>query len=214
MLGIGFSPDITYRTLRSTDEPYSSLYISERDDIERPRWGYSTGLYANYIFNGRFGIGTGLVYTIKGYEVTKHWVDLSDRRTFLYPESHFIQGLYTFQYFDVPLTAMFTFGKSRLRSITQIGVIGSLLWAADYTYTSEYEDGRTDSWRSPVAQTLTVMDIGGYISTGIAYRMNENFDLRLEPNFRHAFASSRNSSYATDLFWNAGINASAFLDLQ
>src|SRR5690606_34748155 len=62
MLGFGVSPDISYRTLRDKGEPYSSQHIAWRNEIERPRIGYSAGFYANCIFYDWFGLGTGVVY--------------------------------------------------------------------------------------------------------------------------------------------------------
>ncbi len=45
--------------------------------------------------------------------------------------------------------------------------------------------------------------------------MSNKLDLRLEPNFRHTLINTGSLRYYYSvLLWNAGINASIFLDLR
>jgi hypothetical protein len=210
MIGAGFSPDIAYRYLQA-GEYRSSTSIAKRNAVEHPRMAFTTGLYANYFFNERIGIGTGLTYSLKGYEISRHRVETRDHAKSQGPFLPFYySAMYGTGYLDIPVTGFFIIGKGRLRSITSLGVAGNFGFLHMNRYELEYDDGQVHRSNDRRSIQFQSPELSGMFGTGVSYRMNNALELRLEPNLRHAILTPGARGYTKTLLWNAGLNISAF----
>ncbi|MBA7557894.1 hypothetical protein ES705_50672 [subsurface metagenome] len=66
-----FGPQVSYRTL-TTSIAIQSENITQ---IENPRLSFSGGLVAFYKFSNKMELGSGIVYSGKGYKIITHLPD-------------------------------------------------------------------------------------------------------------------------------------------
>ena len=68
-IGFSFSPDYSFRTLKNGDGNSSTdQVIKSRNDIEKAKFGYTTGLNVAFHFSSLIGFETGVHYSNKGYK--------------------------------------------------------------------------------------------------------------------------------------------------
>ena len=71
-LGVNFSSDINYRTLKNEGENSSTdIVLKARNENEIPKFGYTGGVSIGLNFNRFIGIETGIQYSNKGYQTKK-----------------------------------------------------------------------------------------------------------------------------------------------
>ena len=120
-----FSPDYSFRTLKNGDgNSFTDLVIKTRDDIEIPKFGYTTGINVTFPISDFLAFETGVQYSNKGYKTKEQ--DL----TFIPPSpSSPNKALtkYSYQYIGIPIMTKFTFGKNRTHFISSIGFMTNFL---------------------------------------------------------------------------------------
>ncbi len=62
-IGYSFSPDYSFRTLKNGDGNNSTdIVIKSRNDNEKAKFGYTTGINVTFSFSEFFGFETGVQY--------------------------------------------------------------------------------------------------------------------------------------------------------
>src|SRR4051812_48865989 len=69
-IGVMYSPDYCYRTLKPDASEISKAIVETRDNFEIPKFGFTTGLSFIYQLNKKLSLETGLQFSDKG-EKTK-----------------------------------------------------------------------------------------------------------------------------------------------
>ena len=132
-VGVNFSPDYCFRTLKNNDGSLtSSSILKSRNENETGKLGYTTGINVIYNLKKSIGIEVGIQYSNKGYQTKMQdftYGSMIDPRTgFVYNTSGQtpIQGefIYNDYYIDIPLKVNFCFGKKKIRFITSAGLTG------------------------------------------------------------------------------------------
>lgn len=211
-IGLAISPELAHRRIVLNNPLYENSFPYRQQ--ERPRLGHTSGLYVNYFFNDAFGLGSGLSYSLKGYQIPwsptlpgiGHGVEQPIYHSYIYGR-HFL---------DIPLTAIVKVGSGRCRSISQAGVALNSIIGVSYRSSGEYQDGRTYQSSSyySLAEGVGVIYLSGIISTGVSYSVNKRLEMRLEPVLRYMFWNSEmNRGPYYMHYWNAGISVGAFLAL-
>jgi hypothetical protein len=68
-VGINFSADACFRALKNSDGAASSdMVIIQRNNLETYRLGYTAGLNFCLNISEKFGIETGVQYSLKGFQ--------------------------------------------------------------------------------------------------------------------------------------------------
>ena len=210
-IGINFSPDYNYRTLKDNDtNSVNSIIIDIRNDQEIAKFGYSTGLNVCYNFTKTIGLETGIHYTEKGFQ-TKKLDIVGNQPDPSLPNN--IKFIYNFFYIDIPLKANIMFGRKRISFFSSIGFITNIFIKETSTSILEFSNGRIEKKTQPSTMLhYNKVNISPSISTGIDFKMNDRMNLKIEPIFRYGVFKIINASI-TDYLWNVGINITYYYKL-
>ena len=110
-IGINFSPDFCFRTLKNNDGSSSSdQVIDQRNEGETVKSGYTAGLNVCFSIKKFLGLETGIQYSNKGYQTQKQDLFFAQAEPGLPTQSKLI---YDFHCIDISVKANFTFGKKK-----------------------------------------------------------------------------------------------------
>ncbi len=207
-IGFNISPDICYRTLKSTDgSAYGESLIKDRNRRETVKIGYTAGLNACFNLTKSFGLETGIQYSNKGYQTkidpNKEWIDP-------YPVYKKAQFIYNYHYIDIPVKAIYTIGNKKIRFMTSVGFTTNVFIKETQKSIFVYSD-RTDRSKSTDYEYNKV-NISPTISAGIDYKINDNMNLRLEPTFRYGVLKIKDAP-VTGYLYSGGLNISYYFGL-
>jgi len=211
LIGVNFSPDYNFRTLKNNDGSSSSdLVIKSRNDIEIAKFGYTAGLNVCINFSQLVGLETGIQYSNKGYKTKDQDLIFAQPNPSLPTKSKFI---YTYQYIGIPLKAKFTVGKSKVRFLSSVGFMTNFLLQVKQTNILEYSDGKTDEKTQSITSNFKKVDISPMISLGIDYKVSDKIHLIAEPTFRYGVIKTKDAP-VTENLWNAGLNIVFYYSLR
>ena len=188
-IGYSFSPDYNFRTLKNSDGNSSTdLVIKSRDDIEKAKFGYTTGLNVTFHFSDLLGFETGVQYSNKGYKTKEQ--DLT-----YFPPNNSLPNKattnYSYQYIGIPLKAKFTFGKSRTRFISSAGFMTNFLLNVKQSTNYKYPDGKTEKKNQSSTSGFNKIDISPMVSIGVDYKLTGKIHLSAEPTFRLGLSKTK-----------------------
>ncbi len=208
-IGINFSPDVCFRTLKNNDGNASSdLVIDQRNERETVKFGYTAGLNVCFKINKFVGTETGIQYANKGYQTKMQDLisELPDPR--VPKQSKFI---YDFHCIDIPVKVNFTIGKKKVRFFTSVGVTTNIFIKETQKSVWVYSD-RTDKKTSPTNFDYNKVNISPTVSVGIHYKINDRMNLRVEPTFRYGVLKIIDTP-VTAYLYSGGLNISYYVGL-
>lgn len=215
LIGVCFSPDYCYRALKS-DAIYSSYGISFRDQIEKPKFGYSIGIRGIYKASDLVELEMGILYTNKGYRSNydntytpaPQIVPASSSSNALFAE----QITYNFYYLDIPFKVNFICGKGKIRFITSLGmVIEALILTTSRDNLSDIYGNRSEGTFN-ISTNFNKINLSPMISIGLENKLHGRMSLRAEPYFQYGILPLLNTTVKENL-WNAGLKISMFYHL-
>jgi hypothetical protein len=225
LIGVNVSPDYCYRTLKNNNgSSTSSMIIELRDEGEQFKIGYTAGLNVCYNISKKLGIELGVQYSNKGYAHRKGkltFADVIDPRYGINYGSNgssastpaSIKLFYDHKYLDLPVRAIYSFGKRRIHFVASLGVTTNIFLEATQTMIIKYES--EDTWRKTVDQQedFKSLNISPTISFGADYRISNKFNLRVEPTFRYGILKIIDTPI-TAYLWNGGLNITCYYSLK
>jgi len=201
-IGYNFSPDYNFRTLKNGDGNSSTdLVIKVRNDIEKAKFGFTTGFNITFHFSNLLSFETGVQYSNKGYKTKEQ--DL----TYFPPNPsspYKATTSYSYQYIGIPLKAKFTFGKNKTRFISSAGFITNFLIGAKQSINYKYSDGKKEKKNQSSTSGYNKIDISPMVSIGIDYKLTDKIHLSAEPTFRFGLSKTKDAPVKEKL-WNAGL---------
>ncbi len=221
-IGVNFSPDYCFRTLKNNDGSSSSDFVLKwRNENETSKLGYTTGLKIIFNLNKNIGIGAGIQYSNKGYQINMQdltYGSMVDPRTgFAYntPGSKITSAkfIYNYYYIDVPLNVNFSFGKKKIRFVTSAGFSTNVFIKETTTSIFEYDNGAHDKNTQPTTYTYNTVNVSPFVSAGIDWRFSSRNNFRIEPTIRYGVLKIIKAP-VTGYLWNAGLNISYFFGLK
>jgi hypothetical protein len=210
--GVNVSPDLAFRRLDlAQHNAMLESMIDFRNETEMPRFGYSASIMAGYAINARWGFEAGVGYALRGWELDVSKLTFGDqideRRGFTYSTGELLRNIgWRFHYLDVPVRGTFTLGSGRLRSISSVGISLNLLIIATHS------SSLNNDLRITELNAYNTVNLSPTISTGVAYRLNDRMELRMEPTFRYGLLELREAPI-TEYLWSAGVNFGWFVRL-
>ena len=200
-IGYNFSPDYNFRTLKNNNGNSSTdLVISSRNDIEKAKFGYTTGFDVTFHFSDLLNFQTGIQYSNKGYKTREQ--DLSYFQT-TPTDPNKIAIKYSYQYIGIPLQAKFYFGKSKARFISGVGVVTNFLVNTKNSIMLKYLDGRTEKKNESSSTGINKIDISPLVSIGVDYKLTNKINILIEPTFRFGLIET-NEAPVNEKLWSAG----------
>lgn len=210
-IGYSFSPDYSFRTLKNGDGNSSTiLVIKNRDNIEKAKFGYSTGLSVTFHFSGLLGFETGLQYSNKGYKTKEQDLTYFPPNPSL-PDKETTN--YSYQYIGIPLKAKFSFGKNKVRFISSAGFMTNYLINVKQSTNYKYSDGKTEKQNQSSTSGFNKIDISPMVSIGFDYKLTDKIHLSAEPAFRFGLSKTTDAPVKEKL-WNAGFVFGISYDLK
>ncbi len=201
-IGFTFSPDYSFRTLKNDDGGSAAdLVINTRNDIEKAKFGYTSGLRVTFNFSHLISFETGVQYSNKGYKTIEQQLiyfppdpGSPDRAT----------TIYSYQYIGIPLKAKFAFGKSKARFVTSAGFITNFLINVKQSINLKYADGTKEKKNQASTSRFNKVDISPLVSIGVDYKISDKIHLSAEPIFRFGLIKTQNAPVKENL-WSAGL---------
>jgi hypothetical protein len=183
-IGLTFSPDYCYRTLKTDGSIAIYKWAAEsRDTFEIPKFGYTTGLNFAVKFNKRFSLETGLLFSDKG-EKTKRLSDLHAIK----PDSTMptaVSFIYRYIYLDIPFKVNYYILTKRTKLYVMAGISPNILLTQQTASVIEFNDGRKETNRSHESGYLLV-DLTVIAGLGFSYDLSDKLSFRLEPTYRRS----------------------------
>ena len=219
-IGVNFSPDYCFRTLQNNNSSITNDFIIDsRNEMEKAKLGYTTGLNVIYNLKKNIGIELGIQFSNKGYQTNEEGLTFGDlidpRRGFVYttllPTK--VRFIYNYYYFDIPLKINYIFGKKKVRLITSSGIATNIFIKGTSSSFIEYSDGTSDKYSQQSSDVNSTINLSPFVSFGIDYQLNERNTLRIEPTFRYGVLKINNYPISGYL-WNVGLNISYFFGLK
>ncbi len=211
-IGVNFSPDFCYRTLKRNDNSISIETWNEiknyEDSIEIHKLGYTTGINFGFRINKHISIETGIQYSNKGYKTIPVMIvyDFNEQ-----PELGTM--IIKYSYYDIPLRVNFSFLKKRIQIIAGAGIVLNFLQQVNCkiipkkpttTFKTETHISHYDYDKSNFSPTVNI---------GLKYKINNRMSLQAEPTFRYGYFCIDPVSYEATHLWNVGLNIGYYIGL-
>ncbi|HZY25308.1 MAG TPA: outer membrane beta-barrel protein [Bacteroidales bacterium] len=184
-IGLTFSPDYCYRTLKTDGSIAIYKWAAEsRDTFEIPKFGYTTGLNFAVKFNKRFSLETGLLFSDKG-EKTKRLSDLHAIK----PDSTMptaVTFIYRYIYIDIPIKVNFYILTKRAKLFVMAGISPNIFLSQKTTSIIEYRDGHKNTDNSWHHEGYTIIDLTVIAGLGFSYDLSNKLSFSLEPTYRRS----------------------------
>jgi Outer membrane protein beta-barrel domain len=209
-VGLNFSPDYSYRTLKSDGSTGAELVSRFRNDQEIAKPGYTTGITLLLALSPKIILESGLQLSGKGYKTKE--MELA-----YFPPNPAAPvaatGNFRFRYLGIPLRAKFAFGRPNFRLMPGIGCMINFLTSSTHKYRYTYSDGHKEEREESFNTEYRKTDFSPMISLGTDIRLNSRFHILAEPTYRWGMVSPKDSPI-TEKLWSAGLNVGLFYTLR
>jgi hypothetical protein len=221
LIGFSASPDMCYRTLENNDgSATSAMVVDIRNSYEIPKLGYSSGLLICYNAFKHVGFETGIQYSSKGEKLINSnltYGDILDPRQGFYTQGATATKVIitsNYNYIDIPLRAIFTFGTKKVQFISSFGVTTNIFINATQKSIIEYENADTERKKqTQVYNNFKSVNISPTINIGFDYRFSKKMNLRVEPTFRYGLIKIIDTP-VTAYLWSAGLNITCYYRIK
>lgn len=206
--GFSFSPDYTYRTLKSDIDDMG--FIDLRNETESARFGFTTGLTVKYRLSERLVLESGLQYADRGdkMELGKTYYFGEDGAEPIVSDNSKVVNHYYF--LGIPLKANLFLVNKRTKVFLSTGISTDFFSGSKtkQTYTVDGIDEVTSYSEEGV--DFNTVNFVGLAGLGIDYRINEKLEIRFEPIVRYSFSSLTTYSDVKTYLYSAGINLAVY----
>ena len=197
---IQLGPQVSYRTL-TTSFPISSETFTWSDN---PRLSFSGGLVAFCKISDKMELGSGIIYSGKGYKVTTH---LPDDIIPVNPVPEKIKSLFKFHYLDIPILFVYNFKNyDRIQLSIQTGLVLNYLIRINSVHREYYKSDPTEL-RCHIEELAGQrrFNLSSKIGLGLTYVVSERINLELVPSFDYLILNHFNDDTNDSMrFWNIG----------
>lgn len=210
-IGIVFSPDLNFRTLKNNDgSAASSTEIEMRNSNEKAKFGYTAGVNACYNITPNWSIEAGIQYSQKGYQTKENHYIMIEPEPGVPEKTRYIHNFY---YTDLPIKVNYMAGVGKIRFITSAGITTNYFIKEMQTQKDSYADGTIKRHSREVTEfTYNTVNITPTISAGIDYQITNQLNIRVEPVFRYGALKIIDTPITAHL-WNTGVNFGCYFRL-
>jgi hypothetical protein len=183
-LGFSFSFDYSYRTLTANTADHKLIDI--RDEIESPKFGYTTGLRLCTDFYKNFTFEMGLLFADKGEKEKKKNV-ITPQPGQTLPTA--IETFYDYYYIDVPFKVNYYFNKSERRGFFVFaGISPNIFLNQKTTIILDYPDGHQEE-KSADRNDYSRINLSITAGAGYHWVYSGKLFFKIQPTFRHSITS-------------------------
>jgi len=216
-LGVNFSPDYCYRTLRNASgDPDIDNFINHLNSAERPKYSFTSGIALSYNLKSIFVLEAGIQYSNKGFGLFKENIRFPSDIDPMNINNNNNNGpqtdlklLYNFHYLDIPLRALAIIGNGKFRIVAGAGLSTGILLKANITQIMKTEGEKREKKKADQGYSFNRINISPLISVGIDYTVTDKLNLRCEPIVRYG-AIQIIDAPVTSYLWNVGMSFSCY----
>jgi hypothetical protein len=205
VVGLTFSPDYCYRTLKSN--PSEQWLIDEQNSYQIPKFGFTTGLNAILKFNQSIALEFGIQFSDKGMQTKNIKVEQADPDQSI-PES--FHNEWHYYYIDLPVKANYFILKRNLKLFVSAG-ISTNIFLVQKRVKNEFNPDKTSTYF--MSEGFNRLNIVVLLGTGIDYYITEKLNLRFEPIFRYSLTPLNNETIK-DYQYSIGANFGLYYKLN
>lgn len=205
-IGLIFSPDYSYRTLKSDDD--GKWVADSRDTMEIHKFGYTTGLSLVYKLNSNIRFETGLLFSDKGEKTKPRTGLIVLEPVAILPVK--VRFIYSYNYLDIPFKINYLVSDKKLKLFITGGLSANIFLFQKTTSIIEYEDGTTE--RNTLTDRRRGFDrinLAFLVGFAAEYELSKRLRLHLEPVYRRSITSIISSPLKEYLF-SAGVNTGVY----
>jgi len=207
-IGLTYSPDYCYRNIK-TDTSYQWL-AEWRNDLEIPKYGYTTGLNLALNFNKRFALELGILFSNKG-EKTKKYDMLGNQPDPDLPTN--ITFIYHLLYLDIPIKVNYFILTQRTKLFILAGLSPSVFLTQKITSIAEYSDGSIKTNTSPGASGFSKINLTFIAGFGVSYDLTKIITLKIEPTYRRSITPIFDA-LVKEYLYSMGLNTGFFFNFK
>lgn len=205
-LGISYSPDYSFRTLKPEA---AAKWIAEiRDSLEIPKLGYTAGLNLVSNFHKKFSIATGLLLSDKGERTKKY----SSKNIVAGNSPSDITLINRYYYLTIPVKVNYYILTQKIKLYVTAGVSTNIFINQQTIMLLEYSDGSTERNKYKVKSEFKTLNFDVVVGVGLDYELTEKFNFKLEPLYKRSIISVINAPIKTYLY-STGINIGIYYKL-
>lgn len=220
-LGVNFSSDVCSRTLYQNGGSSSNGLINFRNEMEIPKFGYTTGLNFVYNLNKTIGFETGLQFSDKGYQTKTIDLPYAGGSTAGVTSPGSIgtkaptkaKYIYSDYYLEVPIKANFSFGKRKVQFIASAGIAVNFFIAETETTFYTYIDGSTKRIDNSSYFSYKIINFSPMVSLGIDWKITPKINLKAEPTVRCGIFKISDTPITVYL-WSCGLNVGSYYSFK
>lgn len=224
-IGFSVSADYCNRNLSAeSGNATANEIMKSREKYETGKVGATLGFNALRELNDHWALELGLYYSSKGFQVDGSKLEqltfgdkIDPRRGFVVSDEvgnlqlvHSIR--YSYDYFDIPLRATYSFGKGKLRYQVGAGVFASVFWNESVATRIYLSDGTKHKYSGSDTYMKFQSGFGPLLAAGISYKVGERGMLRAEPAFKYGLVPTVKAPISERL-WTAGLSVGFYLSL-
>ena len=203
-IGIIYSPEYSYRTLKSNADGASIADFRNKTEIAK--FGYSAGIRFSYLLSSKCGFEIQALFSDKGEQSKK--VDLKNTvyissQDKVPNNSSYVNHYY---YLDIPLKINYHVTNNKNSFFLTAGASVNTFLFERTTTTIDNKDGSSEKYSStshPKFESVNLALLAGF---GFDYHLTDQYSITLSPVFKHSITSITNSTVKGYLY-SAGINA-------
>ncbi|MGB3080806.1 MAG: outer membrane beta-barrel protein [Saprospiraceae bacterium] len=213
-LGIVIAPGITYRTLINHDTSSAGpAIIGVRNDIEKPKVSYKTGISLRYAFSEKAGLTTGIYYAHRGFRQKSRnafWPSRDTTGIFDPTSSSTVKSSYNFSSIEIPFLLDYTFHKAKFSYSVGIGGSCNYLLRATFSYKITEDNGQIQQATSTDNGPYHYINVSMLLKAGVSYSLNENSAIHLDPTFQYDMTPWLDSVLVKEHLLNFGLHIGYF----
>lgn len=202
LVGVNFSPDYSYRTIKSDGSTGGNTVLASSKKWGIAKFGFTTGVTFSLHIKNHLRFETGFQYSNKGYK--------SKMMDFIWAQPDpalAVKGrsIYNINYLDLPAKLNVTFSEKKIRFCAGAGLVVNILIKQSFIMIQYFKNGDIQENNNVVHYNYKKFNISPFLSAGIDYQINNKSNLRVEPTFRYGIFKLMDAPVSEHL-WNAGLN--------
>jgi Outer membrane protein beta-barrel domain len=202
-IGITYSPDYSYRKLKS--DASGKLIADMRDTMEIGKYGFTTGVNIVYLITKKISIASGLLLSDKG-ERTKKYA-LGNAASGVLPVNN--RFIYHYMYLDIPIKANYYILTGKLKLFVTAGMSANIFLTQKTTSILDYNSRSSEKKTSTVESDFSKINLAYTAGLGIDYPISTKMNFKLEPVYRRSITSVINAPVKSYLY-SVGLNVGLY----
>lgn len=204
-IGITFSPDIAYRTLKADAD--SKDIKDFRDTLETPKFGYTVGANIEFKLGKKLNLEAAVLYSDRGERTKPEAVTTGT----VSQEPAKYSYIFHYHYLDIPVKADYFLVNKKLRFYVTAGVSADFYLGSAETILSNYNHGR-EKKSSSYDPNFSKVNFGFLAGCGIRYPVGKRTDLLVEPVYRRSITAV-NSAPIRSYLYSGGLTVGLYYNL-